>query len=55
LPRGRGVGGGIDWKYGVRRCKLSHIQWINSKVLLYSPENYIPYPRISHNGKKYKK
>ena len=28
-------------------------EWINSKVLLYSPENYIQYPVINHEGKKY--
>ena len=29
------------------------IEWINSKVLLYSTENYIQYPGINHNGKEY--
>ena len=27
----------------------------NNKVLLYSKENHIQYPLISHNGKEYKK
>ena len=25
----------MDWEFGVCRCKLSYIEWINSKVLLY--------------------
>ena len=36
---------------GVSRCKLLHLEWINSKVLLYSIGDYIQYPGINHNGK----
>ena len=53
LPRGAG-GGGVDWEFGISRCKLLYIQWIN-KVLLYSTGNYIQYPAINHNGKEYEK
>ena len=49
---GVGVGGKKDWEFGISRCKLSYIRWINNKVLLYSIGNYIPYPVINHNGKK---
>ena len=46
----------MDWEFGVNRCKLLHIEWINNKVLLYSTGNYIQYPEIkNHNGKDYKK
>jgi len=38
--------------FGISRCTLSYIEWIN-KVLLYS--NYIQYPGIDHNGKEYEK
>ena len=50
------VGGGrrMDWEFGVSRCKLLPLEWINSKVLLYSKGNYI-YPVINHNGKEYLK
>ena len=41
---------------GVRRGKLLevvvsivYVEWINSKVLLYSTESYIRYPAINHN------
>ena len=48
-------GGRVDWEFGVSRCKLLHIEWINNKVLLYSTRNYIQYPGINHNGKEHKK
>ena len=34
-------GGGMDWEFGVSRCKLLHLEWINSKMLLYSMWNNI--------------
>ena len=49
---GRGGGGGIDWEFGISRCKLLYIEWINNKVLLYSPGNYLQYRVINHNGKE---
>ena len=52
LPRGRGCGGRLDREFGVSRCKLLHMEWINNKVLLYSTGNYIQYPIINHNGKE---
>ena len=55
LPRGREGGGGMDWEFGISRCKLLHIEWINNKVLLYSTGNYIQYPVRNHNGKEYEK
>ena len=48
-------GGGVDWEFGISRCKLLYREWINNKVLLYSTGNYIQYPVIKHNGKEYKK
>ena len=35
--------------------KLSHIEWINNKILLYSTGEYIQYSLISYNGKEYEK
>ena len=55
LSRGRVGWGGMDWEFGVSRCKLLHIKWINNKVLLYSTDNYIQYSVINHNGKEYEK
>ena len=47
--------GGMDWEFGISRCKLLYIEWINNKVLLNSTGNYIQYPVINHNGKEYEK
>ena len=47
--------GGIDWEFGVSRCKLLYIGWTNNKVLLFNTGNYIKYFVINHNGKEYDK
>ena len=53
--RGRRMREGMDWEFGVSRCKLLHIEWMDNKVLLHSTGNYIQCPGINHNGKEYKK
>ena len=45
----------MDLEFGVSRCKLLYIEWINNKVLLYSTGNHIQYPAINYNGKEYEK
>ena len=47
--------GGMDWEFGISRCKLLHIEWMTNKVLLYSTGDYIQYLVINYNGKEYKK
>ena len=32
--KGEGGGGGMDWEFGISRCKLLHREWIHNKVLL---------------------
>ena len=54
VAKGRGWGG-MDWEFGISRCKLLYTGWINNKVLLYNTRNYIQYPVINHNGKEYEK
>ena len=39
----------INWKFGISRCRLSYVEWIN-KILLHSTGNCIQYPVINHNG-----
>ena len=51
--QGAGGGRGMDWEFGVGRCGVLHLEWINSKVLMYNTGNYIHYPVINHNGKEY--
>ena len=55
VAKGEGFGGRKDWEFGISRCKLVYIGWINNKVLLCSVGNYIQYPVINHNGKEYEK
>ena len=55
VAKGEGGGGEKDWEFGINRCKLLYIEWINIKVLLYSTGNYIRYPVTNHNGKEYEK
>ena len=46
---------GMDWEFGVSRCKLLHLAWISNKVQFYNTGNYIQYPVINHNSKEYEK
>ena len=41
----------MDWEVGVRRCKLSHLEWISNEVLLYSTENYNQPLGIDNDGR----
>ena len=41
LPGGKRSGRGMDWEFGINRCIVLYIEWINNKVLLYSTGNYI--------------
>ena len=43
----------MDLEFGTNRCKLLYIEWIHNKDLLYSTENYIQYPVITHNEKEF--
>ena len=36
LPKGRQEGSGVDWEFGVSKCKLLRSEWISNEVLLYS-------------------
>ena len=44
-------GSGVDWEFGVSRCKLSHLQWISNEVQLYSIGNYIQSLVMEHDGR----
>ena len=49
-----GSGGGRDWEFGIGRCKILYVEWLNKKVMMYSTGNYIQYPMINCNGEEYK-
>ena len=36
-----GGGSGMDWEFGVGRCKLLDLEWISNEVLLCTMGNYI--------------
>ena len=40
VAKGEEGGSGMDWEFGVSRCKLFHLDWIDNKVLLYNMELY---------------
>ena len=44
-------GSGMDWEFGVSRCKLLHLKWISNEVLLYSTGNAIQSLGIKHDGR----
>jgi len=50
--QGGGGRGGMDWEFGIRRCRVLYTGWINNKVLLYSIGNYVQHPVTNHNGKE---
>ena len=54
VAKREGVEGAMDLEFGISRCKLLYIEWINNRVLLYSTGNNIQYPVINHNGKESK-
>ena len=45
-----GGGSGIDWEFGVIRCKLLHLEEISNEILLYSTGNYIQSLVMQHDG-----
>ena len=47
----RGRGSGMDWKFGVNRCELLPLEWINNEVLLCSTGNYIQSLVMEHDGR----
>ena len=51
VAKGVGRRSGIDWEFGVNVCKLLHLEWIDSQVLLYSIGSYIKSPGIDHGGR----
>ena len=51
VAKGEGEGSGMDWEFGVSRCKLLHLEWISNEVLL----NYVQSLAMEHDGRYYEK
>ena len=52
VAKEEGGGGGMDWEFGVTRCKLLHLEWISNEVLLFSIGNYVHSLVMEHDGRK---
>ena len=39
--QGGGGGSGMDWEFGVNRCRLLPLEWISKEFLPCSPGNYV--------------
>ena len=50
VAMGEEEGSGMDWEFGVSRCKLLFLEWISNEVLLYSVGNYMRSLGIDHDG-----
>ena len=50
----RGMGR-LSWTFEISRCKLSYIEWINSRSYCIAQGLYAIYSVISHNEKNMKK
>ena len=53
VSKGEEGRGSMYWEFGIGRCNLLYIEWMNNKVLLYHIGNSIQYPVINCNGKEY--
>ena len=51
VAKGEEGDSGMDWEFGVSRCKLLRLEWISSEVLLYSTGNYIQSRGIDRDGR----
>ena len=45
----QGGRGGMDWEFGVNRCKLLHLEWQDNEVLMYSTGNYVQSHVMEHD------
>ena len=55
VAKGQEGASGLDWEFGVGRCKLLHLELISNEVLLYSTENYIQSLGIDYDGDNIRK
>ena len=44
-------GRGVDWEFGVSKCKLLHLQRISNEILLFNTGNYIQSLGTDHDGR----
>ena len=42
---------GINWEFCAGRCKLLHLEWISSGILLYNTGKYVQNLGLEHDGR----
>ena len=47
---GEGAGIGMGWEFGVSRCNLLHLEWVDNEGLLYITGNCVQSLGIEHVG-----
>ena len=40
----------MNWEFGVNRCKILPLEWINNEILLYSTRNYVQSLMMEHDN-----
>ena len=45
-----GAEGGVEWEFGVSRCKLVPGEWVKTPAPLYNTDNYNQYPMINYSS-----
>ena len=51
VARAEGGRSGMDREFGVRSCKLFHLEWVGNGVLPYSTGNYVQTLGEDHDGR----
>ena len=51
VGKGEQDGEGVEWDFGISRCKLEYPGWMKNKVALQGTGNCIQKLEINHNGK----
>ena len=55
IARGKGGRCGMDGEFGVGRCKLLYLEWINNGILLDSSKNYVQSLGLERDGRSMNK
>ena len=54
VANGAGRGGGMEWEFGVSKCKLLHIEMYGQGPTVQHKELYsLAWDKLNHNGKEH--
>ena len=51
VAKGERGGSGMNWEFRISRCKLFHLGWMSTEVLLYGTGDSLQSPGIDHDGR----